>query len=415
MTTSPTADRRRTALFVAFFVTGLSMASWVSRTPAIRDAIDASTAEMGLVIAGLSAGSMIGIAAAGTLVAQRGARFVVLWGMVAIVAGGATVAVGSGAGLGWLVAVGLAFFGYGMGSGEIGQNVEGVDVETALGRVVVPGLHGSYSLGIAIGGLLGLAASTVGLPVAAHLTAVAVLTAAAAVFLVRNLAPAVGREPGSDLRRRAPITESFRAAVAVWTEPRTVAIAVIVLGMALAEGSANDWLPLIMVDGFALSAPVAALVYALFGLSMAIGRFSGGYFLDRFGRTPVMIASAALAVLGIATVSFAPGAWIGAAGVVLWGLGAALGFPVALSAAGDDPVGAARRVSAVATAGYTAFLVGPPLLGLIGEHVGLRSAIIVVLVAVAVSTCFARAVARPTGLPVHNRAGGRKSRPARHT
>jgi predicted MFS family arabinose efflux permease len=395
MTMHPTADRRRTALFVAFFVTGLSMASWVSRTPAIRDAIDASTAEMGLVIAGLSAGSMIGIAAAGTLVAQRGARFVVLWGMVAIVAGGATVAVGSGAGLGWLVAVGLASFGYGMGSGEIGQNVEGVDVETALGRVVVPGLHGSYSLGIAIGGLLGLAASTVGLAVIVHLSAVAVLTAAAAVFLVRNLAPAVGREPASDLRRRAPIMESFRAALAVWAEPRTVAIAVIVLGMALAEGSANDWLPLIMVDGFALSAPVAALVYALFGLSMATGRFSGGYFLDRFGRTPVMIASAALAVLGIATVSFAPGAWIGAAGVVLWGLGAALGFPVALSAAGDDPVGAARRVSAVATAGYTAFLVGPPVLGLIGEHVGLRSAIIVVLVAVAVSACFARAVARP--------------------
>lgn len=220
----PTAERRRTALFIAFFVTGLSMASWVSRTPAIRDAIDASTAEMGLVIAGLSAGSMVGIAAAGTLVAQRGARFVVLWGMVAIVAGGATVAVGSGAGLGWLVAVGLAFFGYGMGSGEIGLNVEGVDVETALGRVVVPGLHGSYSLGIAIGGLLGLAASTVGLPVAAHLTVVAVLTAGAAVFLVRNLAPAAGREPGSDLRRRAPIMQSFRAAVAVWAEPRTVGL-----------------------------------------------------------------------------------------------------------------------------------------------------------------------------------------------
>ncbi|WP_189670331.1 MFS transporter [Promicromonospora soli] len=392
----PSPGRRRTALFIAFFVTGLSMASWVSRTPAIRDAIDASTAEMGLVIAGLSAGSMIGIAAAGALVAQRGARFVVLWGMVAIVAGVATVAVGSAAGLGWLVAAGLAFFGYGMGSGEIGQNVEGVDVEAALGRVVVPGLHGCYSLGVAIGGLLGLAAGTVGLPVVAHLTAVAALTAAAAIFLVRNLAPAVGREPGSDLRRRVPITQSFRAAVAVWTEPRTAAIGVIVLGMALAEGSANDWLPLIMVDGFALSAAVAALVYALFGLSMAIGRFSGGFFLDRFGRTPVMISSAVLAVVGIATVSFAPGAALGAFGVVLWGLGAALGFPVALSAAGDDPVGAARRVSAVATAGYTAFLVGPPVLGLIGEHVGLRSAIIVVLVAVAVSTCFARAVARPT-------------------
>jgi MFS family permease len=94
VTVHPSPGRRRTALFIAFFVTGLSMASWVSRTPAIRDAIDASTAEMGLIIAGLSAGSMIGIAAAGALVAQRGARFVVLWGMVAIVAGVGTVAVG---------------------------------------------------------------------------------------------------------------------------------------------------------------------------------------------------------------------------------------------------------------------------------------------------------------------------------
>ncbi|MFI2363665.1 MFS transporter [Promicromonospora sp. NPDC019610] len=395
---APSAQRRRAALFVSFFMTGVSMATWVSRTPAIRDATGSTTAEMGLIIAGLSAGSMVGIAVAGTLVARRGARFVVLWGMAAIVSGVAVVALGTATAQGWLVAVGLASFGYGMGSGEIGQNVEGVDVERALRRTVVPSLHGSYSLGVCVGGLVGLGASAAGLPVLAHLLAVAALTAVASAALVANLAPAVGREEAAVGQRRRPLGETVGAFLAVWRERRTLAIGVIVLGMALAEGSANDWLPLIMVDGFDLSAATAALIYSFFGLSMAIGRFSGGFFLDRFGRAPVMVVSAALAIAGIALVAFAPTAVLGAVGVLFWGIGASLGFPVALSAAGDDPLNAARRVSAVATAGYTAFLVGPPLLGFVGEHLTLRLAILLVMVLVAVSACFARAVTPPTRL-----------------
>lgn len=395
---APTPGRRQAALFVSFFLTGVSMATWVSRTPAIRDATGSTTAEMGLIIAGLSAGSMVGIAVAGTLVARRGARFVVLWGMVAIVTGVAVVALGTAAGQGWLVAAGLASFGYGMGSGEIGQNVEGVDVERALRRTVVPSLHGSYSLGVCVGGLVGLGMNAVRVPVPAHLLAVAALTAVASAALVANLAPAVGREGAAVGQRRRNLGETVGGFLAVWRERRTLAIGVIVLGMALAEGSANDWLPLIMVDGFDLSAATASLIYAFFGLSMAIGRFGGGYFLDRFGRAPVMVVSALLAIVGIGLVSFAPSAWPAAVGVLLWGIGASLGFPVALSAAGDDPLNAARRVSAVATAGYTAFLVGPPLLGFVGEHLTLRLAILLVMVLVAVSACFARAVTPPAGV-----------------
>ena len=395
---TPSAQRRRAALFVSFFMTGVSMATWVSRTPAIRDATGSTTAEMGLIIAGLSAGSMVGIALAGTLVARRGARFVVLWGMVAIVTGVAVVAVGTATAQGWLVAVGLASFGYGMGSGEIGQNVEGVDVERALRRTVVPSLHGSYSLGVCVGGLVGLGASAAGIVVLWHLVAVAALTALATTWLVANLAHGVGLEDGAAAgQRRRPLSETVGAFLAVWRERRTLAIGVIVLGMALAEGSANDWLPLIMVDGFDLSAATASLIYAFFGLSMAIGRLSGGFFLDRFGRAPVMVVSALLAIAGIALVAFAPSAVLGAVGVLLWGIGASLGFPVALSAAGDDPLNSARRVSAVAAAGYTAFLVGPPVLGFVGEHFTLRLAILLVMVLVAVSACFARAVTPPAG------------------
>ena len=380
--------RWRAALFTAFFLTGLSMATWVTRTPDIRDVTGASTTQMGLIIAGLSVGSMLGIAVGGPLVARQGARFVVQWGMAAIAAGVATVAVATAAHSGVLVAVGLAFIGFGMGSGEIGLNVEGVELEQRMRRTVVPSLHGCYSLGIFVGGLAGLAANAADVSPTVHLVAAAVLTAAATVWLVSNLPDATGREPA---RARSADASSTRPA-SVWREPRTVAIAVVILGMALAEGSANDWLPLIMVDGFAVTATVGALVYAGFGGAMAIGRFTGGWFLDRFGRTPVLLASAGFAAVGVATVAFAPNAVLGGAGVLLWGLGASLGFPVALSAAGDDPVGSACRVSAVATAGYAAFLVGPPVLGFVGDHWGLRGALVLVLAMLAVSAVFIRRI-----------------------
>ena len=54
------------------------------------------------------------------------------------------------------------------------------------------------------------------------------------------------------------------------------------------------------------------------------------------------------------------------AGAALWGLGVSLGFPVGMSAAGDDPH-AAGRVSVVASIAYVAFLAGPPLIGFLAD------------------------------------------------
>ena len=55
---------------------------------------------------------------------------------------------------------------------------------------------------------------------------------------------------------------------------------------------------------------------------------------------------------------------------MLWGFGSALGFPVGMTAAADDSRRAAGRLSVVTSIGYTAFLAGPPFVGLLGNHVG---------------------------------------------
>jgi MFS family permease len=55
---------------------------------------------------------------------------------------------------------------------------------------------------------------------------------------------------------------------------------------------------------------------------------------------------------------------------------------------------ATATVGAVATIGYTAFLVGPPLIGLIGQHTGILRALLVVLALIAAAG-LASGAARP--------------------
>jgi len=217
-----------------------------------------------------------------------------------------------------------------------------------------------------------------------HLGVMSALLAAASLVAVRYL-PRNRALPGLDDDGPGPDRSTFAQRMSIWREPRTLIIGLIVLGMAFAEGSANDWLALAMVDDRGVSEATGALYFGLFATAMTAGRIGGVWVLDRFGRVPVLRASALLAMAGIAVLILIPHPVAAGIGIFAWGLGAALGFPVGMSAAADDPTKAAARVAAVATVGYFAFLVGPPLLGFLGEQFGLLNAFWVVLVLIAVA------------------------------
>jgi fucose permease len=182
----------------------------------------------------------------------------------------------------------------------------------------------------------------------------------------------------------APLDNKRKIAQA-WRDRRTLLLGVLVLGLALAEGAAGDWVALALADGYGQTDAAGAAGYGLFVTFMTIGRFAGTLVLDRFGRVPVMRWCAALAVFGLGVFVFAPVPWLAFAGLAVWGLGASLGFPVGMSAAADDPAKAAARVSVVSTIGYGAFLCGPPLLGLLAEHVGILHSLLAVMVMLVVS------------------------------
>ena len=390
--------RRRWALFLLFFLSGMSLSSWVTRTPAIRDLLQATTGEMGLVLLGLSGGAMAGILASGPVCLRFGARPVITVGNIGIVASMPTIGLGAAVGSPVLVVVGLFMFGVGSGGADVAMNVEGADVEKIIRRPFLPLLHGGFSLGTVVGALTGIAAIAGGLGVTWHLAAVGALALGLFLWSVRQLPPATGRAQRGDRQ------VSGGGSSGVWRDPRLLLIGLVVLAMALAEGAANDWLPLVMVDGHGLDPALGSLVYAVFAASMTAGRFVGGPVIGRLGRAQALAASAVLGGIGVLLVSLVNDVVIASAAVILWGLGASLGFPVALSLAGDSGPNPAARVALASTIGYIAFLVGPPLLGLVGDHVGLRHALLIPMVILFVGAGVAMVVGRSPARPRASRS-----------
>jgi MFS family permease len=396
----------RNAVGVAYGASGLAFASWVSRLPAIRDALDLSPGNIGVILLCMTLGSFASVSASGLIVLRLGSKRTVRTGSIMVGVGllaagfGTTVLASPVA-----TAIGLAIIGLGTGSWNTASNVEGAAVERAVGRHIMPRLHGAFSLGTVAGAGLGAAAAASSLPVFWHLAAagavVSVSVATAASWFRADITPVAGERAYSPDNFEDPSTgpipvvpaagaaevplDNKRKIAQAWRDRRTLLLGVLVLGLALAEGAAGDWVALALADGHGQSDAAGAAGYGLFVTFMTIGRFAGTVMLDRFGRVPVMRWCAAMAVLGLGVFVFAPVPWLAYVGLAVWGLGASLGFPVGMSAAADDPAKAAARVSVVSTIGYAAFLCGPPLLGLLAEHVGILHSLLAVMVMLAVS------------------------------
>jgi MFS family permease len=368
------------ATFAAFGVSGLAFASWAARIPQIRDELRLDPATLGLVLLSVSAGCVAALPFAGPVAARFGSRRTVATAAALFGAGLATVAAGTLAGVAPVVA-GLVVLGVATAAWDVAMNVQGTVLERHLGRSVLPRLHAGFSVGTVAGALVGAAMVALRVPVVAHLAAIAVVVPVAVRLAARRfLADAV---PAARTRR------TFSA----WTERRTVLLGLFVLAFTFAEGAGTDWLSLAAIDGHRMPAPVATLAFASFVAAMTAGRWYGPGLIDRHGRVRVVRAFTALACAGTVLFVVAPAPPLVFLGALLWGGGIALGFPVGMSVAADDPGLAAGRVGVISSIGYCAFLAGPPAIGFLGAHVTILRA----LVAVAVLLAFAALGSRVVG------------------
>jgi MFS family permease len=373
----------RNAVFMIFILSGVSIATWVARLPAIRDGLELNTANVGVLIFGMSAGSVVGLIVSPAILRRFGPRAGITFCISLVAAGLVLIGVGGGLVPSVTVAfIGLVVFGFGNGACDVMMNVEGAAAERAIGKTLMPLMHAMFSGGTVLGAGIGALASALAIPVFAHLVTIAVILVVVVIGAVRFIPhdlDAAGPADAQESAPRIPLGQRLRASLRIWADARVLLIVAVMLGMAFAEGSANDWIAIATVDGHEQSNTTGAIVFGIFVAAMTVGRVAGGPLLDRFGRVPVLRATAVVGIAGLLLFILSTDLWVTIIGAILWGIGASLGFPVGMSAAADDEKNSAARVSAVAIVGYTAFLAGPPLLGFLGEHFGILNALYVIL------------------------------------
>lgn len=376
------------ATFIIFGANGLVFASWAARIPAVTETLHISSGQMGTLLLCTAVGSLIALPTAGHVIGRIGTSNSVrasgFLAALAAVAISVSLLAESVPG----TAVALFFFGIGIGLWDVSQNVEGADVEHRLRRTVMPKFHAAFSGGAFVGALIGAGLSGLGVGLPQHLLVIAGVVAVLTFITPRYFLPHAAPQAQS-----ADETKPDRGPSA-WRDSRTLLIGVVVLGATLTEGAGNDWIAKAAVDGLGTSESTGALLFALFVLAMTAMRFFGGSVIDRYGRVAVLRSSMAAAAAGLGLFVFAGNVWLAAVGAALWGVGAALAFPMGMSAAADDPKHAAARVSVVSTIGYVAFLAGPPLLGYLGDLTGIHLALLAIGAPILVALLLA-GVAKP--------------------
>jgi MFS family permease len=378
-------ERAKVAVGVTFMVDGFAFTGWLARAPAVRDDLHLTAAGFGLLLLCLSAAAVASVPLVGPLVQRIGPARAVLLGSLTLVTGLIGLAIGAAAGSVPVAGAGLVFIGVGNSTWDVAQNVEAADVERRLGRTLMPRFHAGFSLGTVAGAGVSAGAAALGVPLPVQLFVTAVLAGGMMVGMVRRFLPYAGRA-GAE---RRPVR-----ALTAWRDPRTLLIGLILLGFGFTEGTANDWLAIVLVDAYQASETMGAIAFGTFVTAMTLARMYGGLAIERWGRITVLRLTAASAALGLLLVVVHLSVPVALAGALLWGVGASLGFPVGMSSAADDPVRAAVNVSVAGAIGYGAFLAGPPLIGFLAHHVGVLHAILCVFGALAIGL-LASPAARP--------------------
>ena len=353
--------RARIAGLAYFAVMGLADGVWLARIPAVKENLGLSDGRLGVALLAAPVALVLVAAIADRLIDRFGsARLTVAGGLAMPLI---PVAIGLAGSVAALMA---ALFAFGAAGGllDVSLNAQAVRVERGYGRPLINSFHACYSLGGLLGALLGGLFAWAGIGPAATFAAVgvplAVLAAAARSGLLHGPEPRASG--GSDPARG--------------TSLRIVVLGLLAFCSLLGEGAAGSWSAVYLHDNLAASAALAALGYAAFSVTMAVGRLSGDRLAARFGPGRMVTGGGLVAAAGLA-LALAWGTPVaGLTGFALFGAGLSTTFPQLLSAAGNVETGrSGSGIARVAGAGYLGVMAGPVVIGGCASLVGLRLAL----------------------------------------
>jgi predicted MFS family arabinose efflux permease len=360
-----------------FAVNGAMIGTWVAHIPWLQERLDVSKTTIGLALLCMAAGALVAMPLTGQVLDRRESAGVtraatLLYCLMLPL----PLIAPSPEALGAILFV----FGAANGAMDVSMNAHGVAVERELGRPIMSSLHGGWSVGGFVSAGLAALAGAADIDPRAWALGVGIALWLVSLYLTRRLGSAS--------------THSEGAGFALPSRGVILIGALCFLAM-VTEGAIGDWSGIYLRQDLGSSASAAALGFTGFSAGMAIARLGGDWLNERLGAGLLLRAGMALVAVALGAVLLVGEPVPAVIGFGLVGLGIANAVPILFSAAGrHEPSG--PSLAAVFTVGYTGFIVGPPLIGALGDAIGLPETLgLLCLVALSVTMLGGRAVAIP--------------------
>ncbi|MCW2120971.1 MFS transporter [Flavobacterium sp. 7A] len=351
--------RIRWAVSSFYFGMGLCFATWASRIPDIKIALDLSPADLGSILLALPLGQLTMMPFSGRLVTRYGSHRLVLFSLIMY---GAFLTFMGSATTSWQLAFGLYLFGMCGNMNSIAANTQGVYTEKLFNKNIMTSFHGVWSFAGFTGALIGIAMLAYKMTPFQHFSIVALLVLVLVGFNYKYLIKA--KEYKKTDEKKKLFTKP---------DPALLSLGVIGFGCMASEGIMFDWSGVYFEEIVKVPGPLIVLGYTSFMIMMATGRFLGDGLITKFGRKKVIQISGLLISTGLFTAVFFPYLIPATAGFMLVGLGVSTIVPTLYSVAGKTPhIPPGEAIAMVTSVSFLGFLIGPPIIGYTAELFGLR-------------------------------------------
>lgn len=342
----------RLAIGGCYFGMGLIFASWASRIPDLKVALQLSDAQLGQVLLALPVGQLLSMGPAAWLERRWGSRKLTSRGLMLYALALITIGLARHP---LMLALSLVSLG-GLGNlTGIAVNTQGVLAEKTAGKPIMASFHGCWSLAGFVGALIGLALHRT--PPLLHFSLIALLVCLLSAAVSGHLLEGQGCA-----QRKA------------WKwDAALMPLALIGFCSLATEGAMFDWSGVYFREVIHVSDRLVLLGYAAFMICMAGGRFLGDRVIARYGQAAVLRASGLLMSAGLFAAVLFPSIVPATLAFMLVGLAVSSVIPIVYSLAGRSlQVDASAALATVSSLSYLGFLLGPPLIGGLASAFSLR-------------------------------------------
>jgi len=359
----------RWATFATFFANGFGFGAWASAIAPLKQMLSLSAASLSYALLAMAIGGVLGMQPTSWIIQRLGGtgRATRLGGFAFTVA----LALPLLAPNLIVLILATALLGACVSVMDVSMNAHASYVERQWGSPIMSSLHAGWSLGGFAGTGFGALMLTLRLPTPALMLPAAAVVLAIVLAATPHLGPGEAHRAPSGMFLRLP-------------EKGLVGLAAIVTFCFLIEGAMADWSGIYLTTIGETTARAAA-GYAAFSALMVVGRLVGDRIVHRFGRSAVITAGAATAAIGLTLATAVPNIVAVVAGFALVGAGLSNVVPCVFSASAALGSTPAAGIATTSTAGYAGLLAGPPLIGAVAAHFGMRAGMGLVAVAAAVA------------------------------